>query len=74
MKIGDLVKWGQTAKNWFDFHEDEDTNKIGIVVDSKVDKINPSADSQCEVFWSDSKVEWINCQWLLDAHTGVRYV
>ena len=70
MKIGDLVKWGSTAKTYWD----EDISKVGIVVDAKVDKINPSADSQCEVFWSDSKVEWINCQWLLDAHTGVRYV
>ena len=46
MQIGDLVKWGQTAKTYWD----EDISKVGVVVDAKVDRINPSADSQCEVF------------------------
>ena len=70
MKIGDLVKWGQSAKTYWD----EDLSKVGIVVDVKVDRLNPSADSGCEIFWSDDKVEWVNSQWLLNAHTGVRYV
>ena len=40
MQIGDLVRWGSTAKSYWD----EDTSKVGIVVDSKVDKINPNED------------------------------
>ena len=69
MQIGDLVKWGQTAKSYWD----KDTNKVGIVVDTEVDRINPST-SSTRVCWPCGKVEWVDCQWLLDAYTGVRYV